>query len=94
MKNLNLAYEQVFVDLLYVCRQATAKPFANSTNTSPTKPSSSSRSWDISLASAALDTLLCVLVDSPTALRCFEEARGIEHVVKILKRSAIPKDVR
>ncbi|EJD00952.1 uncharacterized protein FOMMEDRAFT_158069 [Fomitiporia mediterranea MF3/22] len=85
---------EVFIDLLAICRSASARPFGNSTNISPTKSGSVDRAWDPSLASAVLDTLLCVLVDAPTALRWFEDAKGIEHVVKILKRPAIPKDVR
>ena len=46
------------------------------------------------LASAVLDTLLCILVDSPQSIRAFEEANGVELVVKLLKRAANPKDVR
>ncbi|KAG9004954.1 hypothetical protein FRB90_010651, partial [Tulasnella sp. 427] len=46
------------------------------------------------LASAVLDTLLCVLVDSPVSLRVFEEASGVEAVVKTLKRTGVAREVR
>lgn len=47
-----------------------------------------------SLASAVLDTLLCILVDAPPALRAFEQCNGIEGVVKTLKRTGVARDVR
>ncbi|KAJ7098584.1 cell division control protein 14, SIN component-domain-containing protein [Mycena belliarum] len=46
------------------------------------------------LASTALDTLLCVLVDAPRALRVFEAAQGLHAVVRVLKRAATPREVR
>ncbi|KAF9555343.1 CDC14-domain-containing protein [Agrocybe pediades] len=46
------------------------------------------------LSSITLDTLLCILVDSSTALRAFEEVNGIQSVVKILKRAGTPREVR
>ncbi|RDB19978.1 Cell division control protein 14 [Hypsizygus marmoreus] len=46
------------------------------------------------LSSMVLDTLLCILVDSPTALRAFEDASGIQAIVKILKRAGTPREVR
>lgn len=46
------------------------------------------------LAAAILDTLLCILVDSPAALRVFEDASGVEAVVKTLKRVGIAREVR
>ncbi|KAL5488252.1 hypothetical protein ACEPAI_6360 [Sanghuangporus weigelae] len=85
---------EVFVDLLSICRHASARSFANLANASPTKSASNDYPWDPTLVSAVLDTLLCILVDAPTALRCFEEVKGIEHIVKVLKRPTIPKDVR
>ncbi|KAL5530523.1 hypothetical protein ACEPAF_6781 [Sanghuangporus sanghuang] len=85
---------EVFVDLLSICRHASARSFANPANASPTKSASNDYPWDPTLVSAVLDTLLCILVDAPPALRCFEEVKGIEHIVKILKRPTIPKDVR
>ncbi|KAG6379008.1 cell division control protein 14, SIN component-domain-containing protein [Boletus reticuloceps] len=46
------------------------------------------------LSSAIVDTLLCVLVDSSTALRTFEEVNGVQAVVKLLKRAGTPREVR
>ena len=46
------------------------------------------------LASAVLDTLLCILVDSSLALRAFEEAKGVQIAVRILKRAGTPREVR
>ncbi|KZS97829.1 hypothetical protein SISNIDRAFT_546875 [Sistotremastrum niveocremeum HHB9708] len=46
------------------------------------------------LALGIIDTLLCIMVDSPDAIRAFEAVNGIEVVVKILKRSGSAKDVR
>ncbi|CAE7106975.1 unnamed protein product [Rhizoctonia solani] len=38
------------------------------------------------LACSVIDTLLCLLVDSPLALRVFEECNGLEVVVRTLKK--------
>jgi hypothetical protein len=46
------------------------------------------------LANAALETLLCVLVDASDALRAFEEANGISTIVRTLKRTGVQRDVR
>ncbi|KAG6916479.1 hypothetical protein DXG01_006673 [Tephrocybe rancida] len=46
------------------------------------------------LSSVVLDTLLCILVDAPAALRAFEDASGTQAVVKILKRAGTPREVR
>ncbi|KIY51640.1 hypothetical protein FISHEDRAFT_70615 [Fistulina hepatica ATCC 64428] len=46
------------------------------------------------LTSLVLDTLLCILVDSPPSLRIFETAGGLQAVVRILKRAATPREVR
>jgi hypothetical protein len=48
----------------------------------------------IPLSSVVLDTLLCVLVDSSSALRVFEECNGVQAVVKILKTAGTPREVR
>lgn len=48
----------------------------------------------LSLSSAVLDTLLCILVDSSPALRVFEDVNGVQYVVKILKRAGTPREVR
>jgi hypothetical protein len=39
-----------------------------------------------SLACSVIDTLLCLLVDSPKALRVFEECNGLEVIVRTLKK--------
>ncbi|KAI5124872.1 hypothetical protein M0805_007304 [Coniferiporia weirii] len=85
---------EAFIDLLSAYRHASTKPFSNTTNASSNRSARREQHFNPSLATAVLDTLLCVLVDSPPAIRAFEEVRGVELVVKILKRSAIPKDVR
>lgn len=46
------------------------------------------------LSSTVIDTLLCVMVDSTAALRAFEEAGGLQVIVKILKRAGTPREVR
>ena len=48
----------------------------------------------LALASAVLDTLLCILVDSSPALRAFEDTNGVQYVVRILKRAGTPREVR
>ena len=66
-------------------------PLSSSINTAsnPSSPNGTA-----TLASSTIDTLLCVLVDAPTALRVFEEVDGVEAVVKILKRTGVAKDIR
>ncbi|KAH8113321.1 cell division control protein 14, SIN component-domain-containing protein [Phellopilus nigrolimitatus] len=83
---------EVFLELLSVCRHS--KPFTNMTNSPSNANMSMEQQCNPSLASAILDTLLCVLVDSPPAIRAFEDAKGVELIVKTLKRAAIPRDVR
>ncbi|EFI27768.1 hypothetical protein CC1G_14691 [Coprinopsis cinerea okayama7 len=46
------------------------------------------------LTSLVLDTLLCILVDSSSALRVFEDVGGPQAVVRILKRAGTPREVR
>lgn len=48
----------------------------------------------VPLSSVVLDTLLCILVDLPEALRAFEGVHGVQAVVRILKRAATPREVR
>jgi hypothetical protein len=48
----------------------------------------------MTLSSIVVDTLLCILVDSPPALRVFEETNGVRAVVKLLKRAETSKEVR
>ena len=71
---------QVLLDLLLASRHLPIS--TDSSNNTP------------SLSSAVLDTLLCVLVDSPSALRAFERASGVQAIVKILKRAGTPREVR
>ncbi|GAA5901968.1 uncharacterized protein JCM6883_000453 [Sporobolomyces salmoneus] len=46
------------------------------------------------LAIAALDTLLCALVDRPKNMRAFEESGGLETIVKVLKDRNVAQPVR
>ncbi|BGP22336.1 hypothetical protein JCM10295v2_001215 [Rhodotorula toruloides] len=46
------------------------------------------------LALAALDTLLCALVDRPKNMRRFEEIGGLSAIVKVLKDKNVPQPVR
>ncbi|KAJ8296370.1 Cell division control protein 14 [Rhodotorula toruloides] len=46
------------------------------------------------LALAALDTLLCALVDRPKNMRKFEENGGLSAIVKVLKDKNVPQAVR
>ncbi|KIO32814.1 hypothetical protein M407DRAFT_13836 [Tulasnella calospora MUT 4182] len=83
----------LLLDILSISRHA---PSQSTTSSDPSSGgSNASPSPDVSrLASAVLDTLLCVLVDSPPALRVFEEASGVEGVVKTLKRTGVAREVR
>ncbi|KAF8914352.1 cell division control protein 14, SIN component-domain-containing protein [Gymnopilus junonius] len=76
---------EILLDLLLVSRHITP-PSDGSDSTS--------KSNSLPLTSIVLDTLLCVLVDSSPALRVFEEAHGVQAVVKILKRAGTPREVR
>jgi Cell division control protein 14, SIN component len=76
---------QVLLDFLSVSRHVPHTTAQSPHSKSPSPPS---------LATAVLDTLLCVLVDAPVALRSFEEVNGVETVVKTLKRAGVEKDVR
>ncbi|KAJ7668143.1 cell division control protein 14, SIN component-domain-containing protein [Mycena rosella] len=60
---------------------------------SPSKPTPNAPG-PLPLASALLDTLLCILVDAPPALRVFEACHGVHAVVRILKRAGTPREVR
>lgn len=57
-------------------------------------PTRNKQPIEVPLTSTILDTLLCVLVDSPSALRVFESAHGVQVVVRILKRAGTPREVR
>ncbi|EKM79974.1 hypothetical protein AGABI1DRAFT_113218 [Agaricus bisporus var. burnettii JB137-S8] len=80
---------EVLLDLLLTSRHLTSskkdEPSASTPNKQP---------GELPLTSSVLDTLLCILVDSPSALRVFESARGVESVVKILKRANTLRVVR
>ncbi|KAG6812946.1 hypothetical protein H0H92_015266 [Tricholoma furcatifolium] len=75
---------EVLIDLLLASRHLPSTETSSRTQTAGQPP----------LSSVVLDTLLCVLVDSPAALRVFEEASGNQAVVKILKRAGTPREVR
>ena len=88
---------QLFLSLL-TCRQPASPepslPASPTKSHSPRKPSAAPYSTQPSLAIAVIDTLLCVLVDAPLAIRAFEEVNGLEIIVKSLKRAGIPRDIR
>lgn len=46
------------------------------------------------LALAALDTLLCALVDRPKNMRAFEEVGGLKAIVGVLKDKNVGQVVR
>ncbi|KZT05593.1 uncharacterized protein LAESUDRAFT_750520 [Laetiporus sulphureus 93-53] len=90
---------QVLLDLLYIARHVPLECTSISSSRSASPNSSINRfpivsPASIPLASAILDTLICVLVDSSPALRVFEEANGVQVVVKILRRAETPREVR
>lgn len=93
---------QTLLDLLYVSRHIPNSSkdqdaFVKSTPShTPSRSSSysSSSTSSVPLASVVLDTLLCVLVDAPIALRVFEDVDGIRVIVKLLKRANTPKEVK
>ncbi|TFK43854.1 cell division control protein 14, SIN component-domain-containing protein [Crucibulum laeve] len=80
---------EVLLDLLLASRHLSV-PAESSTPGSSRKLSTA----PLPLSSTVLDTLLCILVDSPGALRVFEDANGTQAVVKILKRAGTPREVR
>jgi hypothetical protein len=82
---------QILIELLLTSRHTPI--IDSSSEENGTKPPEKSAPI-IHLTSAVLDTLLCVLVDSPPALRAFEEVNGVQAVVKILKRAGTPREVR
>ncbi|OCH94558.1 hypothetical protein OBBRIDRAFT_769675 [Obba rivulosa] len=92
---------QVLSDLLLASRHLSIAPAtppnATSAPPSPSRKASRSQSQSsasIPLTSVILDTLLCVLVDSSPALRVFEDVKGVQTVVRILKRAGTPREVR
>ncbi|KAG8936169.1 hypothetical protein FRC02_004197 [Tulasnella sp. 418] len=83
----------LLLDLLAIARHAPSTE-SLSASSSSISSSSSLTAGASSLASSVLDTLLCILVDSPAALRVFEESNGVENVVKTLKRAGLARDIR
>ncbi|KAI0068669.1 CDC14-domain-containing protein [Artomyces pyxidatus] len=91
---------EVLLELLLVSRHIVPSPDAL-TSTGPSTPAPPIRGSadgpkqaSPPLASAVLDTLLCILVDFPPALRVFEGCNGVQLIVKLLKRANTPRDVR
>ncbi|KDQ64176.1 hypothetical protein JAAARDRAFT_27798 [Jaapia argillacea MUCL 33604] len=76
---------EILIDLLLVSRHVVPTPVTTQEGTS--KPG-------LPLTSIILDTLLCILVDAPPALRAYEECHGVQVVVRILKRAGTPREVR
>ena len=83
---------QILVTLLTTSRHTSI--ITPSAGSSMTGLSSDKASSVAHLSSAILDTLLCVLVDSSAALRTFEDVKGVQAVVKLLKRAGTPREVR
>ena len=93
---------QLFLDLLLLSRHVPNADIGVSTPATPTKPSYStttnskavSSTPSPTLSSLIIDTLLCVLVDSPEGLRSFEEVGGLDAVVRTLKRAGVLKEIK
>lgn len=93
----------MLLDLLLMSRHFSSTTSPNSPSNGVTSPlsspssdhgSSKGISQSAPLTSATLDTLLCMLVDSSPALRVFEDLKGVQAVVKLLKRAGTPREVR
>ncbi|KAK0190512.1 cell division control protein 14, SIN component-domain-containing protein [Armillaria mellea] len=80
---------EILIDLLLTSRHA---PCPSDPNPSGSLPKT--RELQAPLSSIVMDALLCILVDSSTALRSFEECNGVQAIVNILKRARTPRDVR
>ncbi|KAF8915147.1 cell division control protein 14, SIN component-domain-containing protein [Mucidula mucida] len=76
---------EIIIDLLLESRHVPSTE-ARASPSKTTEPSP--------LTSVVLDALLCMLVDSPPALRVFEDCSGVQAIVKILKRAGTPRQVR
>ena len=84
------------MDLLIISRHLASPPLG-SKQSAPSDEASThgeEASTSSALPNAALDTLLCILVDSSQSLRVFEDCNGVQTVVKLLKRAQTPRDVR
>ncbi|KAH9482295.1 hypothetical protein JR316_0004393 [Psilocybe cubensis] len=84
---------EILLDLLLASRHVNSSSSSSSSSDSPA-PTQAMPSTTPPLTSIVLDTLLCILVDSSKALRAFEEANGVQSIVKILKRAGTPREVR
>ncbi|KAK1226678.1 hypothetical protein PQX77_010321 [Marasmius sp. AFHP31] len=95
---------EVIVDLLLVSRYLSPSSQESSSPSTSSRPETTSSN---TLTGLVLDTLLCILVPSPSldgqqledaegvdALRNFEEVQGLQAVVKILKRKGSGRGVR
>ncbi|THV08172.1 hypothetical protein K435DRAFT_847063 [Dendrothele bispora CBS 962.96] len=87
---------EILIDLLLASRHISLPSSSPIDQAAPPLTSSPSKTASPTtfLSSAVLDTLLCVLVDSSSALRAFEECNGVQVIVKILKRMGTPREVR
>ncbi|KAI0053603.1 CDC14-domain-containing protein [Auriscalpium vulgare] len=90
---------ELLLDTLIVSRHLGTAPMDTPPSTGPSTPvgsgaTSTSKPPMSPLASTVLDTLLCILVDLPPALRVFEACNGVQTIVKLLKRANTPRDVR
>ncbi|KAH7343596.1 cell division control protein 14, SIN component-domain-containing protein [Rhizoctonia solani] len=79
---------QTLLDLLTALRHASVNPDDPDTTLTSGVDSSDSRLAMLlsPLSCSVVDTLLCLLVDSPLALRVFEECNGLEVIVRSLKK--------
>ncbi|GAB1519925.1 hypothetical protein RhiTH_002996 [Rhizoctonia solani] len=86
---------QTLLDLLTALRHASVNPDdPDTTITSGIDAADSKLAALLSpLACSVIDTLLCLLVDSPSALRIFEACNGLEVIVRTLKK-VIGQNVR
>lgn len=92
---------QIMLDVLLTSRHV---PWGAPSKDNDKTPSSSSNGdggtlasvnpASMHLTSVMLDTLLCILVDAPQGLRIFEELNGLQVIVKLLKRSGSPREIR
>ncbi|KAJ1308842.1 hypothetical protein OPQ81_004530 [Rhizoctonia solani] len=86
---------QTLLELLTALRHASVNPDDPDTTVTSGIDSSDSKLPALlsPLACSVIDTLLCLLVDSPSALRVFEECNGLEVIVRTLKK-VIGQNVR
>ncbi|CAE6473511.1 unnamed protein product [Rhizoctonia solani] len=79
---------QTLLDLLTALRHASVNPDDPDTSLSSGIDAADSKLAALlsPLACSVIDTLLCLLVDSPSALRVFEACNGLEVIVRTLKK--------